>query len=828
MALVNAHCGVVQTPLRYLWMLQLQAQLQQDYSVALQQQVTCSVTQGACSKCGLCLQDCRLVRHVEVIVIDIATCCTVQVPVVECSRCRMHAGRPYTPAAAASGVATADAVQQQQQQQQWGPFIVHPFAAGCFPATPVHGVRLHLSQQSRSPVWFTMRLLQHWYGALYATLGATLVLHSVLVDGLQKMRHFKNADSAAACEDDNSAAADPCNTFKADKVLGRSSDMFDQSGIITLLCRHGFLLAALNMATGERWAYATYLLHVLMREHGILPYVMMYDINCKYQAHFKNWVQQHSEWPQVLQNWALQQMAMPLPSGSHSMPTCTWQHAKAKNSLSRVPAGGTGIGEPTEQMNWFLGLAGVVLQYATLSARALWLEVLFRRWNVRKWRDLPRLLESSGYRAAARKTQLTEQQGDLAKQAAAVAKGVQLPINAEFLQMVTSWGCCPTFPETTVGHTALPWDAEIAELMVQLDSFTWHGSPLLPSALVQQVMGLSPTALADRQKRLERLQAAHPETALWTSESLELKQAVGRLCCAKVAAFKQVERKQRLHFGTRWAQRKIGDVSRREHQKLTREVLKLAGLLTTALQALLAWQRQRQPYKQHLCGDAAEQELRLVSFEMDSYGRSMCLEVNELATALRTQSAELSEASNKQEQLEGMLGSSSPRQQYQVYCAGQQAETAACAARARMLLLQQKLDATVHLQSVAAVAFQRYSSSIGSSAAVAMGAAAALVDEGRGSECGSESEDEGLYSDDGELGDAPAAAAAAAAPAATARPPPSAGPDRTVVGGGSASGVAASCLAADGSIAVQQHVAVAYQFIRMMLSMAVTATVMLM
>ncbi|KAF6254871.1 hypothetical protein COO60DRAFT_275426 [Scenedesmus sp. NREL 46B-D3] len=151
---------------RFQTSLVIQAQLQQDYGVALQQQVTCSVNQGACSKCGLCLQDCRLVRHVEVIVIDIATCCTVQVPVVECSRCRMHAGRPYTSAAAASGVATpatADAV-QQQQQQQWGPLNVHPFAFGCFPATPVHGVRLHLSQQSRSPVWFTMCLLQHWYG----------------------------------------------------------------------------------------------------------------------------------------------------------------------------------------------------------------------------------------------------------------------------------------------------------------------------------------------------------------------------------------------------------------------------------------------------------------------------------------------------------------------------------------------------------------------------------------------------------------------------------------------------------------------------------------
>lgn len=33
---------------------------------------------------------------------------------------------------------------------------------------------------------------------------------------------------------------------------------------------------------------------------------------------------------------------------------------------------------------------------------------------------------------------------------------------------------------------------------MQLDSFTWHGSPLLPSALVQEVMGVSRTALADR------------------------------------------------------------------------------------------------------------------------------------------------------------------------------------------------------------------------------------------------------------------------------------------------------------------------------------------
>jgi hypothetical protein len=155
-----------------------------------------------------------------------------------------------------------------------------------------------------------------------------------------------------------------------------------------------------------------------------------------FQAHFKRWVQ-HSEWPQELQDWVLQLMAMPLPPFHAHMHTAACQ---AKNTLSRVPAGGTGIGEPTEQMNRFLGLAGVVLQYATLSARALWLEVLFRRWNVHKARDLPRLLVSSGYRAAARKAQLTEKQTDLAKQALNAAAVLRLPCGAEFVTQVRLWG----------------------------------------------------------------------------------------------------------------------------------------------------------------------------------------------------------------------------------------------------------------------------------------------------------------------------------------------------------------------------------------------------
>ena len=132
--------------------------------------------------------------------------------------------------------------------------------------------------------------------------------------------------STEAADLDDGADADMCNSFKADKVLGRSSDLFDIRGIVTVqcrqvlaaaslpvaaahdrvegkvhtalatricialypelviacVCRHGFLLAALDMAKGECWAYAVYLLHTLLHSNGILPYVMMYDINCRW------------------------------------------------------------------------------------------------------------------------------------------------------------------------------------------------------------------------------------------------------------------------------------------------------------------------------------------------------------------------------------------------------------------------------------------------------------------------------------------------------------------------------------------------------------------
>lgn len=44
-------------------------------------------------------------------------------------------------------------------------------------------------------------------------------------------------DAAGDEADAASSSADPCHTFKADAPTGRRSEMFDKSGIVTLLCR---------------------------------------------------------------------------------------------------------------------------------------------------------------------------------------------------------------------------------------------------------------------------------------------------------------------------------------------------------------------------------------------------------------------------------------------------------------------------------------------------------------------------------------------------------------------------------------------------------------
>ena len=127
-------------------------------------------------------------------------------------------------------------------------------------------------------------------------------------------------------------------------------------------------------------------------------------------------MQQHGSahgWTQQQQAWARDVMSMPLPPFHVNMHGVSCQE---KNALSRVDGGGLGLGEPTEQMNRFLGVAGVVLQYTTLAGRALWLEVMFSSWNQRKAADLARVLVNAVCRAQARLLQLSDEQAGIRRQ----------------------------------------------------------------------------------------------------------------------------------------------------------------------------------------------------------------------------------------------------------------------------------------------------------------------------------------------------------------------------------------------------------------------------
>lgn len=77
--------------------------------------------------------------------------------------------------------------------------------------------------------------------------GASLVVHCNagrtsgrqprLSNRLVPDSHFRQFDSAFNGGDDDRLAQDPCNTFKADRAVGRKSELFDLSGVLTLLCR---------------------------------------------------------------------------------------------------------------------------------------------------------------------------------------------------------------------------------------------------------------------------------------------------------------------------------------------------------------------------------------------------------------------------------------------------------------------------------------------------------------------------------------------------------------------------------------------------------------
>lgn len=73
-----------------------------------------------------------------------------------------------------------------------------------------------------------------------------------------------------------------------------------------------------------------------------------------------------------------------------------------------------------------------------------------------------------------------------------------LALSIGMLVQVRRWSECSEETTNPASADPLPPEAEAAELIVQLGSFTWHGSTLLPSFLVGLDLGLNESAITSR------------------------------------------------------------------------------------------------------------------------------------------------------------------------------------------------------------------------------------------------------------------------------------------------------------------------------------------
>jgi hypothetical protein len=166
---------------------------------------------------------------------------------------------------------------------------------------------------------------------------------------------------------------------------------------------------AVNMPTGERYAYAKCLMHALAAVHCVWPYMLMYDINCRFGPHLGEMAAQSGAsglWDPLTAAWVggMQKIVGPFHLPMHT-PDC-----QARNSILVVPGGGMGPGEPNEVFNKVVGTAGPVLQYAAKPVRNLWLEVQILAWQRQKLLDLPDLLQRMLVKAVGRKQEVLAEQ----------------------------------------------------------------------------------------------------------------------------------------------------------------------------------------------------------------------------------------------------------------------------------------------------------------------------------------------------------------------------------------------------------------------------------
>lgn len=69
----------------------------------------------------------------------------------------------------------------------------------------------------------------------------------------------------------------------------------DVTGVGATMCRHSLVAQLFDIATGERYIYASVMLYCLLVVHCISVTVFWYDINCKFGSYFLRWAAAHPQ-----------------------------------------------------------------------------------------------------------------------------------------------------------------------------------------------------------------------------------------------------------------------------------------------------------------------------------------------------------------------------------------------------------------------------------------------------------------------------------------------------------------------------------------------------
>nr|XP_024658590.1 uncharacterized protein LOC112434986 [Maylandia zebra] len=163
----------------------------------------------------------------------------------------------------------------------------------------------------------------------------------------------------------------------------KSTGKLDEEGMEIAVCRHGVLLAALNMFRGEIFAYTLFLQRKLAANvPGHITFLCS-DVACKYFPYLTKVAQQCPELRNLLS-------MRPFLSVMHAK-AHTWKCEIKWGGAFQDGAGST-VGEEVEQVNSFLSRAAITTKYMSKAGRTDMLSLLALGWNKRKVEQLGRTL----------------------------------------------------------------------------------------------------------------------------------------------------------------------------------------------------------------------------------------------------------------------------------------------------------------------------------------------------------------------------------------------------------------------------------------------------